>query len=358
MKNLFKILVIAFIGMWMVSCEKDEDQAVLGPGTDPVVSVDKQTIVLSGDNVSETAASFNWKNSDYGVNVALSNELQFALKGTGFSPVKTVAVENAASKTMTVGELNNVILSLGVTTVTATDVEVRLKSSIADRVHYSNVISLKVTPFINGPVYTYTDLYLIGDATAGAWDNTSSNAKIYPLQKTASSNVYTYTGFFAQGGFKMIKTPGSWDAQYGMGSSAGTLSTSGASGNITVTGSGYYKLTVDTTALTYTFTPVTPPTVTYTTISMIGTASGTWDTDLDMDKSTFDPHVWVKKNVMLNSGEFKFRADHAWTTSWGIAQEFFGIAAVGGGNIPVTTSFHYNVYFNDMTGEFSVIPVN
>jgi hypothetical protein len=61
---------------------------------------------------------------------------------------------------------------------------------------------------------------------------------------------------------------------------------------------------------------------------------------------------------MLNSRAFKFRANHASTTVWGVAQEFFGTAVVGGGNIPVTTAFTYNVYFNDMTGDFSVIPVN
>ncbi|MCA6065791.1 SusE domain-containing protein [Chryseobacterium sp. RG1] len=359
MKHLFKIFTIALIGFLVISCEKDEDQAVLGEGTDPVISANKTTAVLLSTDAANEALAFSWINSDYGVNVQLTNQLEFALKGTSFSTVKTIDMTSGAkSYGITVNDLNNIVLSLGVSSVVATDIEIRLKSTVANKTHYSNILPLKVTPFINGPVYTYTDLYLIGDATAGAWDNLATNAKIYPLLKTSTANVYTYTGYFAVGGFKIIKTPGSWTTQYGMGSSAGVLDTSGGSGNISITTAGYYKVTINLGALTYSVSSITPSSTTYTAISLIGPSVGGWSTDLDLEKSTFDPHVWVKKNVMLSSGEFKFRANHDWGTSWGIAQEFFGTATGSGGNIPVTTTFNYNVYFNDMTGDFSVIPVN
>jgi len=358
MKHLFKIFTLLVVAFFVASCEKDEDLAVVNDGTDPVISANKTSVVLLNDQSANEAVAFSWVNSDFGVPIQITNQLEFALKGTSFASPKIVEIPvGTKSYSMIGNDLNNIVLSLGVSSVVATDIEVRIKSTAVGKTHYSNILPLKVTPFINGPVYTYTDLFLIGDATAGAWDNVSANAKIYPLVKTNTANVYTYTGYFAQGGFKIIKTPGSWDTQYGMGS-AGVLSTSSASGNITVAGSGYYKLTINTAALTYTFTAVPAPTMSYTSISMIGTASSDWNTDVDMEQSTFDPHVWVKKNVMLSSGEFKFRANHDWATSWGVAQEFFGTAAVGGGNIPVTTTFHYNVYFNDMTGDFSVIPVN
>lgn len=359
MKYIFKILTIAIIGFLFISCEKDEDQAVLGEGTSPVISANKSSVVLSTAESANPAITFNWNNSDYGVNVQLANQLEFALKGTNFAAPKAVEmVTGSKSYNMLGNDLNNIVLSLGVTSVSATDIEVRLKSSVAGRTHYSNMIPLKVTPFINGPVYTYTDMYLIGDATAGGWTNEITNDKIYPLLKSTTANVYTYTGYFAAGGFKMIKTPGSWATQYGAGSSAGVLDTSGGSGNISVPAAGYYKLTVNISALTYTFVPVTAPGTTYTMISMIGPAAGGWSTDLDLQKSTFDPHVWTKKNVMLNSGEFKFRANNDWAVSWGAAQEFFGTATVGGANIPLSTTYHYNIYFNDMTGDYSLIPVN
>lgn len=359
MKHLLKIFTVFLFGLLVISCEKDEDQAVLGQGTDPVLSANKTAVALSSNTAANEALAFSWVNSDYGVNIQLTNQLEVAKKGTNFTGAKTLDVITGAKTYSIMGmDLNNLILSLGITTATATNIEVRLKSSVAGKTHYSNTVSLTVTPFINGPVYTYTDLYLIGNATAGSWDNLATNTKIYPLVKSNTAGTYTYSGYFAAGGFKIIKTPGSWATQYGSGSSAGALDTSGGSGDISVAAAGYYKLTVNISSLTYTFVPTATPTVTYTAISMIGPAAGGWSTDLDLQQSTFDPHIWTKKNVMLSSGEFKFRANHDWGTSWGVAQEFFGTATTSGGNIPLTTSFHYDVYFNDTTGDYSLIPVN
>ncbi|MFP3593765.1 SusE domain-containing protein [Chryseobacterium sp. SIMBA_038] len=359
MKHLFKIFTLFVIAFFVASCEKDEDLAVVNDGTNPTVTSNKTSVILLGGQSANEAVAFNWVNSDFGVPIQIANQLEFALKGTNFASPKVVELPaGTKSYSMLGNDLNNIVLSLGVSSVVATDIEARIKSTAVGKIHYSNILPLKVTPFINGPVYTFTDLYLIGDATAGVWDNVVSNTKIYPLLKTTTANVYTYTGYFAQGGFKIIKTPGAWDPQYGMGASAGVLSTSGGSGNITIVGSGYYKVTVNTSALTYSVVSVSPPTTTYTKISLIGPSVGGWSTDLDLEQSTFDPHVWTKRNVMLSSGEFKFRANHDWATSWGVAQEFFGTAAIGGGNVPVATTFTYNVFFNDMTGDFSFIPVN
>lgn len=359
MKHLFKIFTLFAVAFLVASCEKDEDLAIVNDGTDPTISANKTSIILLSDQSANEAVIFSWVNSDFGVPIQITNQMEVALKGTNFAAPKTVELPvGTKSYSMIGNDLNNLVLSLGVSSVVATDIEVRIKSTAVGKTHYSNILPLKVTPFINGPIYTYTDLYLIGDATAGAWDNVTTNAKIYPLLKTTTANVYTYTGYFAVGGFKIIKTPGSWTTQYGTGSSAGVLDTSGGSGNISIATAGYYKVMINTSALTYSVVSMTPPTTSYTSISLIGPSVGGWSTDLDLEKSTFDSHVWVKKNVMLSSGEFKFRANHDWGTNWGVAQEFFGTAAVGGGNVPVTTTFNYNVYFNDMTGDFSVIPVN
>lgn len=355
MKHLFKILAIAFIGLWIVSCEKDEDQAVITETTKSTISPDKTTLVLDKNNPDNVALNVAWTKSAFDLAVVTTQQLQFAVKGKNF--VGATNLDAVASPiSFTNKQLNSMALTLGGSPDVAMEIEVRLRTLIGAAPFYSNVTTLKITPYLLGPVYSYTDLYLIGDATAGGWDNLATNAKIYPLQKSNTTGVYLYTGYFAQGGFKIIQTPGSWTTQYGMGSSAGVLDTSGGSGNINVATAGYYKLTINTTALTYTFVPFTPSATTYTSVSMIGTASGDWSTDVDLEKSTFDPHVWVKKNVLLNSGEFKFRANHDWGTNWGVANEFFGIATTGA-NIPLTTSFHYNVYFNDATAEYSAIPV-
>lgn len=356
MKHFFKILTLAFIGLLVVSCEKDEDQAVLNEVTNSKISSDKISIVLDKNQLDVTAVNFAWTKSTFNLAVVSTQQIELGIKGTNFKNSKFVDAVSSPSS-LTNKQLNTLAVGLGATVNVANQIEVRLKTNVGEGVFYSNVITLNVTPYVLGPTYNYTDLYLIGDATSAGWANEATNTKFLPLQKTVTSGLYSYTGYFAAGSFKFIKTPGSWDTQYGMGGSAGTLSTSGSSGNISVATAGYYKLTVDTNALTYILTPIVPPTTTYSFISMIGTASGDWTTDVDLQKSTFDAHIWVKKKAALGAGEFKFRANHDWGTSWGVAQEFFGVAVIGGANIPVSTSFNYDVYFNDITGEFSVIPV-
>ncbi|WP_164975742.1 MULTISPECIES: SusF/SusE family outer membrane protein [unclassified Chryseobacterium] len=357
MKKFFKILIIAVAGISLVvSCEKDEDQAVLNETAQSKISADKTTIVLDKTKLDTEAVSFTWSKSTFDLTVVSKPQIELGIKGTSFKGSKLVDVVSSPSS-LTNKELNTLAMSLGAVANKVNEIEVRLKTSVGKAVFYSNVLTLAVTPYILGPNYNYTDLYLIGDATAATWDNTATNTKFLSLQKGATAGVYSYTGYFAKGGFKMIKTPGSWDPQYGMGGATGILSSSGSSGDIKVDVAGYYKLTINTNALTYTFDAIADPTTTYTSISMIGTASGDWSTDVDLQKSAFDAHIWVKKNVMLNSGEFKFRANHDWSTSWGIAQEFYGVTTVGGANIPLSTAFNYDVYFNDITGEFSVIPV-
>lgn len=356
MKKIFKIVAIAVIGMGLISCEKDEDQAILNETSQSSISADKTTVILDKNKVDDNAVNFKWTKSTFDLSVVSTQQIEFGLKGTNFQDSKLMDV-TVSPFSMTNKQLNALVLGMGGTANVSNTIDVRLKTVVGGASFYSNVIKLEVTPYILGPVYNYTDLYLIGDATAGAWVNEATNTKLYPLQKSTTAGKYSYTGYFAKGNFKLIKTPGTWDFQYGMGGAAGTLSDSGSSGNIPVEAAGYYKLTVDTNALIYTLVAIPAPTKVYTTISMIGSASGDWSTDVDMEKSTFDSHIWVKKKVNLSSGEFKFRADHDWGTNWGVAKEFFGVADLGGGNIPVSEAFKYDVYFNDITAEFSVIPV-
>lgn len=355
MKHFFKIFTIAILGILVASC-KDEDQAILNETAQSKISSDKSTIVLDKTHLDDAAVNFTWTKSTFDLAVASASKIEIGLKGSNFKDSKSLDVVTSPYS-MTNKQLNTLLLSLGAVPNEVNQIEVRVRTAVGTASFYSNVMTLAVTPYILGPIYNYTDLYLIGDATAAAWDNTATNAKLYPLQKTATAGVYSYTGYFAAGGFKLIQTPGSWDAQYGLGASAGALLAGGGSTNIPVATAGYYKLTVDINASKYTLVSISDPTTTYTTISMIGSASGDWSTDVDMEKSTFDPHIWVKKNVTLNSGEFKFRANHDWGTNWGVAKEFFGVTELNGGNIPVSETFKYDVYFNDITGEFSVIPV-
>ncbi len=311
-------------------------------------------ITLNSTDQSVIATTVTWKDySNYGSNVVYKVEV--ALKGTS-TFVSLGEVTNATMLAVTSKDLNTAALNLGGVVNQEGDFDFRVTATTAFSTPSIALVSAVSTAKITPYKVEFVNLYLIGDATAAGWTNSATNADMYPLlgNKTVSAS-YSYTGYFKAGGFKLIKTKGSWDNQYGAGANAGTLSSSGASGNINVATAGYYKFTANVATLTYTLEPVSPPTKTFATIGIIGdaTANG-WVSSTAMTQSTFDPHVWYLTNVTLTSGQMKFRANDAWTDNWGSGDQDFGTATNGGINISVNAGT-YNIYFNDFTGAFSLI---
>jgi hypothetical protein len=92
----------------------------------------------------------------------------------------------------------------------------------------------------------------------------------------------------------------------------------------------------------------------FSTIGIIGSATplASWDTDVNMSRPDpiGQPHIWVT-NMDLTGGEVKFRAGDSWTTNWGDQQFPNGRGIQEGPNIPITGG-NYNVWFNDLTGEY------
>lgn len=187
MKNLFKIFTLLVLGFWMISCEKDEDRAVLGSPSASNISSDKTNLVLLKDHAAETAVTFNWKIPDYGVAVAQKNQIQIAVKGTNFANPKNIDLNDGASKaSYTVAEFNNYALDAGLVPEVATEIEVRLSSKLGDfEAITSNVITITVTPYMTA----YPSFYIVGEASAVGWSEV--NAQLL-YKKDNFSTIYTY----------------------------------------------------------------------------------------------------------------------------------------------------------------------
>src|SRR5690606_13517018 len=125
-----------------------------------------------------------------------------------------------------------------------------------------------------------------------------------------------------------------------------------------VPSSGYYTFDINFNTLTYTITPFDASGATiYDRVGIIGDATSTgWDSDIAMMRNAeFDPHNWYLHDVELGNGELKFRANDAWDVSWGSTTSYSGVGELGGPNIPVTSGV-YDIWFNDLTGEYQLIP--
>lgn len=115
---------------------------------------------------------------------------------------------------------------------------------------------------------------------------------------------------YLNGEFKFKPNKDNWDGDWEKASgdaNSGTLTADGGP-NVDAVEAGFYFVQVDLKEMTYKLTSVT-------SISIIGSVRGSWDTDIDL---TYNEMLkcWEARET-LNAGEFKFRLNHDWAINWG-----------------------------------------
>ncbi len=131
--------------------------------------------------------------------------------------------------------------------------------------------------------------------------------------------------------FKFTSDP-DWDhTNYGNGGN-GTLSTANDAGNLTVSETGFYRLTADLSKEPNTYT------TTATNWGLIGDATaGGWDTSTPMNLNTTTGE-WAVTTTLTGGKAFKFRANNGWDINLG--GDVNGLT-YGGDNIPVASDGTY-----------------
>ena len=322
MKNIFKVLFALTIAMFLVSCDKDEDRAILGNPTDSSLSASATSLVLTKDNADKTAVTFSFKNPNYGLSLSQTNQLEFALAGTNFATPKAVQIaagENQIS--YTVQEFNALMLNMALPVDVVSTIEVRLKSSVGSITPvYSPKIQMSVTP------YALTS-YLYAPGAYQNWDPATANALI-----SATSNGI-YEGFInftaADSEFK-VTVARNWDNAYGTNDNISLILNGG--GNLKAENAGAQKLTVNLNTLKFTLTPYG--------WGIVGSgAPGGWDNDtyFTWNETT---KKWEINNIALTTGVIKFRLNHDWGTNYGGSN---GVLASGGADIAISEVGNYKV---------------
>ena len=115
---------------------------------------------------------------------------------------------------------------------------------------------------------------------------------------------------YLNGEFKFKPNKDNWDGDWEKVSGDATGGTLTADGGPNMDGvnAGFYFVQVDLKEMTYKVTPVT-------SISIIGSVRGAWDTDVDMTYNEL-MKCWEARET-LKAGEFKFRLNHDWGVNWG-----------------------------------------
>lgn len=368
----FSILMLSFLAIAaFTACEdNDSEEFSINTNTDGTIVLEPGTgtFEVTESNGADLAERFSWNSLELEVPVQVDYTLQMDADMGDFSAAQTLGATTGNNVAVNYETLNAAAIALGGEATVASNYKIRVVASVADPAVMpvvSNEVNVVITPF---SAYPYTDLYLVGAATAPGWSNDNGNPALF--RDPANDNVFHYTGYFNADQFKLLTTLGFWQPQYGERNGAvGVNDGAGSDPNtFSAPAAGYYDFMVDITGVTNTsegsssFSMMANSTAasapTYTTIGYIGdsTADG-WNSDQDMVQSSFDPHQWSALNVTLVSGELKFRAENDWGTNWGSDTELTGVGTNNGPNIPVSPGV-YNIYFNDIDGRYILIPVN
>lgn len=196
----------------------------------------------------------------------------------------------------------------------------------------------------------------------------NSSEKVLPLMPVSKENQTVTTYFSGTLDTKMWSDDTFGSSGDAYGATGGNQSTwsnefSVGGGYISAPNAGWYTLAFNFATYQYTFTRLDNQEPTeYASISLIGDFNE-WKSDVTMNQvpvsgDKWKSHCWYAFDVELPSGQLKFRADYDWAVSWGgtlnIKDNPYGVAQRVNDNLTVPAGT-YNIYFNDITGEFLFI---
>ena len=193
-------------------------------------------------------------------------------------------------------------------------------------------------------IVDFPTIGIIGDATPGGWADDTDMTK-----DPDNGAIWTLRLILVDGEAK-FRANDDWAVNWGAGDfPTGIGILDGA--NIPIT-AGEYNITFNSITGEYNFEEI----VVFQTVGLIGpsTTIGDWDTDVDLNQSPDNEHLWSLTPVDLVDGEAKFRAEDDWAVNWGLDVWPAGVGVQDGPNIPITGGT-YAVSINTLTGEYGFL---
>lgn len=300
MKKIFVLLTL--IITVIAGCKKEQRATIRTDIKAPEVlspAAGTAFMVTPADSVKRV--NIKWNKADYGVQAVISYFVQVDSAGRNFKTKINLANTSADTLSLTLGNLNNKLLSaLHLTPNVLSTIELRTGAAIygKDSV-FSKPVKLSFT--------TYKELAPDHLFVPGAYQGWNPAAA--PILNSVTT--FTYEGYVYMGTgdeFKFTTAPDFTHINYGDGG-AGKLSDAEPGPSLRVTTKGYYKLNADIKNLTYSINLIK-------SFGIIGTATPhLWDASTAM---TFDvaKGIW-SVTLHLTPGALKFRANDGWDINYG-----------------------------------------
>jgi hypothetical protein len=347
---LTKFLALSSIGLLaLASCKKSDPMVKTNGGTPGTLSANTSTPVLDKTKLNDTTkvVNFTFTKPAFGFSAAVTNTLQIDAQGDNWANPTSVTLGNGKySQGYSTNDFNNMLLKLNLPAGVASQVNVRLQSSLGSgsKPIYSNMLNLTVTPF------NLTSWLYITGAFSG-WQNPGPQED--SLVSITGNGVYTgiinFNATTADAKEFLILPVKKWDHKYATNepkTQTSTTVTYDAGNNLVAPGNGHYLITFNSNTGTITFTPADY-------YSIIGNAANGWNDgdDVDMKYINDGSGDWVATTTLSvqsppNDG-YKIRKNHAWTTSYGTISPTDGksLTSNNGVNIGNAVAGTYKITF-------------
>ncbi len=265
MKKIIKPFIYILLTIISFSCEDElVDKAVLDsdPDTNALNNLPSTTYTLTFEDQGEEFDEFNWSATDFGFPASITYTLQVDADGSDFTNAVELTSTQQLSATVTQGDINEALLTLGLNPDQLSDVQFRIMSAVGSGVEpvYSNAINVGITPFAT----SFEPIYIIGDAQN--WDLTAAAE----LEATGPGTYEGTADFVNEGIFRFFASPDwaaeQWGASYFAGGDLPDELVDNGDGdsNFRYTGpDGTYFVTVDLNTKTITLTEQNYPETLY-----------------------------------------------------------------------------------------------
>ena len=335
MKKIIKLLILSAFIISVTSCDnEDQDQLTISAnGSGEITAPETGTVYVLNPNENQTNTIFSltWNDADFGTPTEINYTVEFAKSGTNFETPLVAGSTTNTYLSWNITEFNGAVSAAGLFPFAEGSLDVRVIAtigSIASTPQTSQAITVLVTPFT-------TDLPKI--AVPG--NHQSWTPETAPTLASSAFGATDYVGYvWLDGEYKFVAPNESLEFHWGNidwgddGTFTGVMLVDGES-NCNATTAGYYLLSVDTDALTYS--------AQMTNWGLIGSATvDNWDSDQDM---TYDvgTGTWTI-TLDLSAEEIKFRPNDDWPGNYGDNDADTSLE-IDGANIAVSVAGNYTV---------------
>jgi hypothetical protein len=356
-KNIFQLLFSAsLIALGGMACSKMTN-AYYHQGSTPNLQTSASTLAPATADSLKNVLAVSWTNPNYSTDSAkVLYTIQIDSSGRNFSKAMSWTVTGVMSDSFSAKQLNTLALGFGFNYNVASNLDVRVISSYANNNEQlmSNTVTISYTPYVTPPKVAppaTKKLYLVGSATADAWNNPVPVAQQFEMVDSVD-----YAGVFnlsAGGQYLLLPLNGDWTNKYAV-TDANVPATGGSFGynggnaayNTNFNGpaaAGWYEIWVNFQTGTYTVTPYAqqaPP----DSLFLVGSATAdAWNNPVPEPSQVFtqiSSTQWQITVPLSAAGQYlMLPVNGSWTNKYAVAS---GTVPASGGSFGYNLSTNFN----------------